>query len=165
MVSYVSINETQQSDNVYIALVIFIISKVIYEIGQLAELNWNFREYFDGWNLFDSIASSLLIIWMLLGSVFELNIPNNRRIIGQYVLSFSAIPLCLGLLQSLSINKKIGELLIMIKAMSYDILTFLVVYVVCSVGFSICFNALFYRSKNAMGYSMLSLFSATLGEF
>jgi hypothetical protein len=97
-------------------------------------------------------------------SWFELNIPVNQRIIGHYALSLSAIPLSLGLLQSLSIYKKIGELLIMIKAMSYDILSFLVVYLVCSVGFSISFNALFYRGTIAIGYSMLTLFSATLGE-
>lgn len=161
IVSYVAVDNGSYKESFEYALVTLIISKILYEVGQLAESNWKFSQYFDGWNLFDSIASCLLLVW-LLGSSFGFDqIPTETN---HLVLGCAAIPLSLGLLQSLSIFKKVGELLIIIKAMTYDVGSFLLVYAICLLGFSTCFNAFFFSGEFAIGFSMLTLFSATLGK-
>ena len=86
--------------------------------------------------------------------------------VGFTALSVSAIPVSAVLLQYVSLNKEIGILIIIITAMSYDVLTFLTVYMFCMIGFAITFQALFYDyGYDRILISMLTLYSETLGTF
>lgn len=117
----------------------------LYEIGTLQDSNWNFKEYVsDGWNLLDWISSSLLIIsiFLLISRLDSKTLSVNGVYVPNQLFVTSAIPLSLSLLQSLSLIKPIGELVIMIKEMIYDIASFFAIYAVCTFGFAIIVSTL-----------------------
>ena len=99
--------------------------------------------------------------------------------VGRLCLCLSSIPLSLALLQSFSVNKAIGQLIIMIIAMTSDVMSFFIVYVVCTVGFTVTLTGLSnvitantdddvnhsYGGYSSLWGSFLGLYSSTLGSF
>jgi len=165
-------------DSVSIArgyVIAFVFSHFLHECGELISCNWNLYEYFDDWNKLDTVSSILLIMWLSLDRNY---VSSPGPGVGAHtVLCLAAIPIALGLLRFISINKSVGQLLIMIREMSSDVLSFFVLYVVCTVGFAITLAGLYNsnfdqsdddivaNSFNFLPYSFLSLYSATLGNF
>lgn len=82
-------------------------------------------------------------------------------------LPLSAVPLSLGLLQSVSVNKSIGQLIIMIKAMVWDLFSMFILFIICTYGFAVTLSGILPNKYiySSLVYSFLSLFSATLGDF
>ena len=121
----------------------------LYEIGTLQESNWNFKKYIsDGWNILDWVASSLLIISILLltSHINYKTLSVDGTYVPMELFVTSAIPLSLSLLQSLSLIKPIGELVIMIREMIFDIASFFAIYAVCSFGFALVVSNLIQSS-------------------
>lgn len=117
-----------------------IIGVVFYEIGKMKDLHYNMKEYFkNGWNVLD-LGSALAIFISLLLLITNLD-PSFLTINGTFVppliFATSAIPLSLSLLQSASLIKPVGELVIMIGEMVYDIASFFAVYIICTYGFAV----------------------------
>ena len=157
---------------------VFVFSHFLHECGELISCDWNLHEYFDDWNKLDTLSSILLIIWLSLDRTLDRNYVHTDDGNGAHtVLCISAIPIALGLLRFISTNKNVGQLLIMIREMSSDVLSFFVLYVVCTVGFAITLAGLYNTNIgnnnddsvaiqfNYLPYSFLSLYSATLGNF
>ena len=156
---------------VEISLLVFVIGDIIYEIGQIHQHNFDLYAYLDSWNVLDIITLGLLFLW----AIFLTN-PNYRSS-GEVMLCLSAIPLSLRLLQCLCLFKQIGQLIIMIRAMIKDIASFFIVYLVCTLGFTVTLSGLYKLIISSVddfngtsGFSsfivsLLSLYSATLGNF
>ena len=98
--------------------------------------------------------------------------------IGRLCLCLSSIPLSLVLLQAVSINKAIGQLIIMIIAMTSDVMSFFTVYIVSTIGVAVAMTGLSslvneYNDDDGEGStryhtfigSFLQLYSGTLGSF
>jgi hypothetical protein len=166
---------------------------VIYEIGTLQENHWNIRDYISsGWNILDVISSLLIIVafYMLTAGYSKESITVGGLFVPSIMIASSAIPISLTilqplslfkplgeliisipisltLLQSLSLFKPLGELIIMIKEMSFDVASFLLLYVICSFGFAVLtasITSLGIQNGDLIG-AMLFLYSATLGNF
>ena len=86
----------------------------------------------------------------------------------QIVLSLSAIPLSLNLLQYISAEKSFGRLVIIIFEMFSEMMGFMWVFVLCVMGFSITFWGLFNHTGpygfGGLGFTILQLFSVTMGS-
>ena len=144
---------------------IIVISSILYEFGQLQDEKWNFRDYFTLWNLFDVLSLLLMTTWVVI-KYSNMNDSVTHFYIGFTALSVSAIPLSIVLLQYLSLFKEIGILIIIIRAMSYDAFNFLIVYICCTLGFAISFQALYYDyGYDKIMVSILNLYGQTLGTF
>jgi hypothetical protein len=119
-------------------LIIFIIYNLIllFLIGQLAESNWNLNRYINTWNILDIISIALLSLWAD-GYITDYN-PYKR-----ICLPLSAVPLSLGLLQSVSVIKSVGQLIIMIRAMVWDLFAMFILFVVCTFGFAVTFSGMY----------------------
>jgi len=107
-----------------------------------------------------------LSVWVC-GQFFDSFEEHYLHLQYQYFLPLSAIPLSLGLLQSVSINQSIGQLIIMIKAMVWDLFSMFILFIICTFGFAVTFTGIFpdLAEYQSLEYSFLSLFSATLGGF
>ena len=57
-------------------------------------------------------------------------------------LPLSAVPLSLGLLQSVSVIKSVGQLIIMIRAMVWDLFAMFILFVVCTFGFAVTLSGM-----------------------
>jgi len=170
--SIISVNDSVSIARGYV--MVFVFSHFLHECGELISCDWNLSEYFDDWNKLDTLSSILLIVWLSLDRNYVHTADGNGA---HTVLCISAIPIALGLLRFISTNKNVGQLLIMIREMSSDVLSFFVLYVVCTVGFAITLAGLYNTnidnnnddsvamSFNFLPYSFLSLYSATLGNF
>lgn len=113
---------------------------VIYEIGTLQESNWNVLEYIsNGWNILDGLSSSLVIIafYLLVAGYNREEITVGGLYIPVIMIASAAIPIALTILQPLSLFKPLGELIIMIKEMSFDVISFFLLYIICSFGFAV----------------------------
>lgn len=144
------------------ALVVMMLGQIFYELGQLASCNWSLREYFSGvWNILDVTCCVLLLVWALL-----LPFPHLFAI-GKVAIALAAIPLAFLQLQYLSLIKTLGLLVLMIQSMITDVYTFIVVYLVCIYGFTVCFRAMFYtlNDYSSTGITFVTLFQSTLGNF
>ena len=126
------------------ALPYFIVLHVLclgfYEIGTIQERNWNFKEYISsGWNILDWTSSVAIFVSVviLLSVANASSLTINGTFVPQQLFVTSAIPLSLTLLQPLSLIKPVGELVIMIREMIFDIGPFFVVYIVCTFGFAV----------------------------
>lgn len=143
-------------------VILYAISGILYEIGRLMEVNFKFKKYFNNvWNLLDAISYILIYIWMSI-----LSHPGNF-VVGRVALAISAIPLSLGVLQYLASVKFLGELVIMMIAMTADLLSFAAIFIACIIGFDIAFLGMFNGEpafRNA-GTTVLTLFSASLGNY
>jgi hypothetical protein len=143
-------------------LLLMLTTQICYEVGQLSTANWNLKKYFsDIWNVLDTLAVVLIGLWAVLS-------PSHSAFdVGRALLSLSAIPLSLQLLQYISMFRTIGLLVLMIKSMVLDVMVFVLVYVVSIFGFGVCFYGLFYgqASFESSGDTLLYLFQSTLGSF
>jgi hypothetical protein len=143
-------------------LLLMLVTQIIYEIGQLGAVKWSLERHFaDVWNSLDCAALALIGMWALLS-------PHRAAFdVGRALLSLSAIPLSLQMLQYISILETIGLLVLMIKSMVLDVAVFVLVYVVSIFGFGVCFYGLFYGQApfDSSGETMLYLFQSTLGNF
>ena len=113
------------------------------------------------WNILDVTCCVLLLFWALL-----LPFPESFYF-GKAAVAMSAVPLALVQLQYLSLIKTLGLLVLMIQAMITDVYTFIVVYLVCIYGFTVCFRAMFYtiNDYSSTGITFVTLFQSTLGGF
>jgi hypothetical protein len=142
--------------------VILTLSGMIYELGQLQETNWKLSQHFrEIWNKLDALSYILISVWIGLLAFPE------QFMIARIALGLSAIPLSISLLQYFSSVKLFGELVIMIVAIMGDLMSFLVVFFVCILGFGIAFLGIFNGepSFHSFGKTGLTLFSASLGTF
>ena len=150
--------------------IVHIFLVVIYEIGTLQENHWNIRDYISsGWNILDAISSLLIIVafYMLTAGYSRESITVGGLFVPSIMIASSAIPISLTILQPLSLFKPLGELIIMIKEMSFDVASFLLLYVICSFGFAVLtasITSLGIQNGDLIG-AMLFLYSATLGNF
>jgi hypothetical protein len=143
-------------------LFIMTVTLILFEIGQLATCNWSLNEYFGGvWNILDVFSCSMLLVWCVC-----LPFPDYFQV-GLASLAAASVPLAVLQLQYLSLIKTLGLLVLMIQSMMVDVATFIVVYVVSIYGFTVCFRALFFRTKNYgnTGTTFVTLFQSTLGQF
>lgn len=117
----------------------------------------------DDWNYLDVVSSLLSVLWLGL----RFSTDYGQFATARVVLSLLAIPSTIGLLRFLSINRTLGELVIIIKAMFADLFVFLSVYVVMISGFGIAFQGIFADVDTFRNPSntFLSLFSGTLSNF
>jgi len=133
------------------------------------------RDYFknDFYNFMDIVAYSLLMIWV--GYVFKKYFSLHNHLsdsdydAAQGCLATSVVFLAIGLLRVFSINEDMGKLTIMIFAMAKQLGFFLVLFIICLVGFGVQHIALFKDDPsdkfNTMGQTFLNLFSAGLNNY
>ena len=177
LVGYLCVNYDSSYESVKaveVVLAIMIVGNIVYEVGQLQEVGFVFSAHFDSWNIMDLSSLLLLVLWGLLVMYPEV------KMVGRLCLYLSSIPLSLALLQTFSVNKAVGQLIIMIVAMTSDLVSFFVVYVVCTVGFTVTLTGLSgvitastddddvnqsYGGYSSLWGSFLGLYSSTLGSF
>lgn len=143
-------------------LIFLLFSNLAYELGQLAEGGWSVAEYMkDEWNILDSLCNVMLVGW------FVARVLCAQSAIARIILALVAIPESSGALRYLSVSKTLGVIVSTSKAMFYDLLAFLMVYIVCVLGFGIFFFALFYGSQafKTVPQTMSSMFQFTVGNF
>ena len=82
-------------------------------------------------------------------------------------LSVSAIPITVGILEYLSVVRSLGQLVIIVVAMMFDLANFLVIYIVFIVAFGITFHSLFVGTDvyHEDSVTFLTLYSASLNNF
>jgi len=137
-------------------------TQLLYEFGQFQSTGWKFREYFRSiWNGVDIVCYFLIALWAVLIPI------ESMFTISRTCLALAAIPLTFQTLQYLSLFKQMGLLVLMIRSMVLDVLSFVVVYLVCVFGFAACFYGLFFDLTpfTSPGYTLLYLFESTLGSF
>lgn len=167
LVSWISINQYHTpSDQIYRsekaenALLCIMVGNILYEFGQLQSMNFDMFKYLaDTWNKLDVVSNTLIVLWALL--------LNNSFTARRFALALSAIPLSISLLEFLTINKTFGQLIIMIEAMTFDFLVFLIVFIVATMGFAVTFFGIFNSVPpfTNIGGTVLILFAATMGNF
>jgi hypothetical protein len=158
--SYIILND-HVSKLVQIGAVVMIGSTILYEIGQLNEIEQKFSKHFSSiWNLFDLVALSLLTWWMVDWFVHYYTTSAPAKV----GLALSAIPQSLSLLQYLGIWKETGQLVAIVFAMIRDMFSFVVIFAFCILGYGITFQGLFPHSGYSSGWNtFLTLFSSTIG--
>lgn len=116
------------------------------------------------WNVFDAITLVGLVSFIVFTSGVGDSYTGST-----IVLSIAGLFSALSLLQYLSISKSLGKLIIMIRTMiANDVKDFLVVYMVCTVGFVIAFHSLYSGSNlgfDTYSESILNTISVSLGNF
>ncbi len=152
---------------IFSVIIVQIIGVVMYELGGiLSERNilTGFSNHFSNlWNIFDAFTLIGLVSFVVFTS------STDGYIYSTIVLSIAGLFSALSLLQYLSISKSLGKLIIMIRTMiANDVKDFLVVYMVCTIGFVIAFHSLYAGSNT--GYdtyseSILNTISVSLGNF
>jgi hypothetical protein len=115
------------------------------------------------WNCVDLLSYFLIFIWALL-----YRSPHSFTT-ARICLSLASVPLSVGMLEYLSANRSLGHLVIIVIAMMWDLINFLVIYIIFIIAFGICFNGLFVEEISLYSYSsgqsILTLFSASLNNF
>jgi len=140
----------------------------LYELGGiLSDRNIlvGFANHFSNlWNVFDAITLVCLVSFIVFTSGVGDSYTGST-----IVLSIAGLFSALSLLQYLSISKSLGKLIIMIRTMiANDVKDFLVVYMVCTVGFVIAFRSLYSGSNlgfDTYSESILNTISVSLGNF
>lgn len=143
-------------------LIFMMVSNICYELGQLAEEDWSISAYLkDEWNIIDALCLAMQIGW------FVARVICQENAIARIILAVVAIPLSTGSLRYLSVSKTLGVIVATSRAMFYDLLAFLAVYIVCVLGFGIFFFALFYgnSSFSSVPQTMSQMFQYTLANF
>jgi hypothetical protein len=142
-----------------IVLVVMTAAQMIYELGQLEEINWDVRAHFcNVWNALDAVEILLLLGWVVVAAYnFD---------VARALLALSAIPLSLQMLQYLSLYREFGLLVLMVLGMTKDVVTVVAVYAVSVFGFGLCFYALYNGVEpfTSGGATALYLFQSTLGN-
>ena len=152
---------------IYAFTIVQIIGVVLYEFGSILgyrNIFVGFSTHFSNlWNIFDAFSLIGLVAFLVftnLGGYYRYSL---------IVMSIAGLFSALSLLQYLAISKSLGKLIIMIRTMIVnDVKDFLVVYMVCTIGFVIAFRSLFAGSN--MGYdtyteAILNTISVSLGNF
>ena len=136
-----------------------LITGFMFELGEIIDRGGIVAHYNQAWNLIDLVRNVLVGLWF----ICRLSITNNS--IGRGFLAISAVPMSIGLLRFLSIFKHLGQLVVMIFAMSQELISFLVVFLMSILGFGIAFHSLFpdIESYRSSGATVLTLFDAALG--
>jgi fumarate reductase subunit D len=123
---------------------------------------WRIKKFvLDVWNFLDLTTLGLLLAWgILLG--YESAFTAARMVLG-----LAAIPLAVSLLQYLSIQQDLGELVLIIINMCNDIRIFFLVYMICITGYGIAFLGFYYGfdGYKDIADAYLTLFSASMGNF
>lgn len=105
--------------SIYVAeylLVIMMSTNIIYEIGQLQDMDWKLTEYISSaWNQLDWISIILVFLWTISRFIFP-----KSYYFGKAALSLASIPSSLNLLRYLSIHQSSGVLVIMIMRVLFD---------------------------------------------
>jgi hypothetical protein len=150
-----------------ICLTIMLFSSILHEIGEVWDVNWSVKLYFeDEWNGIDTVSYLLGIVWFILRCI-----PNQFSI-ARIFLCLQAIPEAISLLRFLSLNQSLGVLVIMVEAMILELKSFIVLYLVTLTGVSIGLRGLFhgldgYETNSntvltifAMSFSVFDFFSS-----
>jgi hypothetical protein len=143
-------------------LLIFAILELIYEIGQLIEDKFHWRQFFHGTkHMLELFVLALILAWAVL------RIRGDLIRSARVVLALSAIPASFSLLRFLALWKPLGELSLCLKWVMKDIFVFACLYIIYIVGFGIAIYSLF--SSNALfpthGLMFVTLFEYTLTNF
>jgi len=160
LVAYISLNcyriDNTRADDIIIGtscnsepeiyIIIMLIANTVYEIGQIAESNWNLNRYINTWNILDLVSLILLSIWAT-------GYFSQDALLKRIFLPISAVPLSLTLLQSISVIKSIGQLIIMIKAMVVDLMSMFILYCLCTFGFAVTLQGKFLTIININHYN------------
>lgn len=116
-----------------------------------------------GWNRMDLKCFIGFILWIFIRFAGSTEYFSVARVI----LTLISIPMSFGLLRYLSVYRPLGELIILIHGMMTEVINFVLIYTISVLGFGIVFYALFYSvdAYSNIGYSFLTLFGNTLGNF
>jgi hypothetical protein len=122
-------------------LFILLCTQMLHKYGEYLEQRIGLAFFREEWNAIDFITYGMGIIW------FFGILANGYFTEARVLLALSAIPASLGLLRYMSmVSKSLGELVIMIRVMVQDLISFAIVYVVAVCGFFIAYRGLFYGS-------------------
>jgi hypothetical protein len=103
--------------NSEIFLLLMLGTNILYEIGQLQEVDWKYKEYFDAvWNQLDWSSIVLIILWAITRFGFQ-----EYYTFGKGALCLASIPSSLNLLRYLSVHRSSGVLVIMIMRVLFDL--------------------------------------------
>ena len=144
-----------------VGLLLLFSTFILYKIGITLSAKHSILEYFSTlWNAVDFISFSLLFFWAIF---FHSQHAESARI----CLTVSAIPVTIGILEYLSVVRSLGQLVIIIVAMMFDLANFLVIYIVFIAAFGITFYGLFNKTDSYSNESVtfLTLYSASLNNF
>ena len=119
----------------------------------------------DPWNRLD--LSAYLLIFVGIMSKTQIDYYTLDTELGYELTAIAAIPLSFTLFQYLSVSKRFGSLVIMIGAMVWDVLNFIVIFLVSVMGFGIVLWALFRQDPtqeySSIGQTFMTLFSVMMG--
>jgi hypothetical protein len=136
---------------------------IAYEVGVVISIKQSFVEYVSTfWNSVHLVSYVLIFVWAV--TFRSPHLFDCARI----CLSVASIPLSIGILEYLSAIRSLGHLVIIVVAMMLDVANFLVIYIVCIVAFSICFNGLFSHMslyQFSSGQTFLSMCSYSVHNF
>lgn len=147
-------------------LMVLLVTQILYEIGQLQELDFDLQEYFSqGWNILDFFSYILILIGLT--SLFYGIDSYEYENIGYPFLSCASIPMSLSLFQFLIVFESVGHITIVLSSMIIDVIRILFVYFIFQFGFAVTLLGLHNQDIefNNFGSSMLYLFSTMLGNF
>jgi hypothetical protein len=141
-------------------IVIMMITGTMFEIGEIINRTGIVSHLTDIWNFIDVVSNSFVAYWFFLRPY-----PMHHNVARGF-LAISAVPMSISLLRFLSFFQHLGQLVIMIFAMSRDMVSFLVVFLISILGFGIAFHSLFPDTEAFSGpaATFLTLFNAALGS-
>ena len=141
-------------------LVVMVITGSLFEVGEILNGSGFNHHVADVWNALDIISNSLVLAWLLCRQY------QSQHNIARGCLALSAVPMSIGLLRFLSTFQYLGQLVIVIFAMSQDLGAFLLMFLMSILGFGIAFHSLFPDREEFAGASatFLTLFNAALGD-
>lgn len=143
-----------------IVLVVLMSTSILYEVGEFFERGGQIAQYLrDEWKFCDVFGLLMLLMWSFL--------RDYATSLSRLFLALAAIPLSLGLLRYFAVNRSLGVMVSIARAMALDLLAFVAVYLLCVLGFGVFFQSLFFSSADfhGVGNTALSLFQFTLSDF
>ena len=166
--NYAISNNSFKVQALQVILGIQVFGAVMYEVGQAQEDSSIISHFSDVWNLMDISYTICLAAWCIENFRSDLSLYHFQT--GKLFLAASVIPLSISLLQYISVNKSLGILVITItKMIKNDIAQFLMIFVICTLGFVVAYISVF-NSVDSIEYhsfanGALTLISAALGNF
>jgi hypothetical protein len=157
-------------------IVSMLLTSLLYAVGDMVDRGGVLAHAAQAWNMLDLARDALVGLWLLCR--LSLSAADGALIhiasggsgsggggLGRAFLAISAVPMSIGLLRFLSIFKQLGQLVVMIFAMSKELVSFLVVFLMSILGFGIAFHSLFpdVEGFRSSGATVLTLFDAALG--
>lgn len=148
-----------------VILAIMIIGNIVYEIGELHEINYNISLHQASvWNRINSLCTMMSTWWLITffnGTLYDAH--------GLYALGLAVIPMSMGLLKYLSHIKSLGMLVIIVFNMFPIVGNFVIVGAFSILGFGIAFRGLFGSVPSGLyetaWLAFQNLFAATFGQF